>query len=106
MKEKLPTKDEIRAMEGAEFRNAHPFVKKNCAACKFCKPVLSLWCVNSKAIEYRGTAIPGIIFCDFWEPDWNYIPDKYKLPEFGYVEPPVVLKKKNWLNRLLIKLSI
>lgn len=42
--------------------------KKRCYDCKHCQGTISWWCVNEKAVEARGTAIPGIKNCTFWEP--------------------------------------
>lgn len=42
--------------------------KRSCYDCRHCKAAVSWWCQNKAAIEYRGTKIPGIINCNFWEP--------------------------------------
>ncbi len=80
----LPTKDQIRRMPNDQFVNANPFVKQSCSDCVFMKSALSFWCSNKEAIKFRGTSIPGIIFCKFWMPDWSHIPKKYKIIEYGY----------------------
>lgn len=42
--------------------------KKSCYDCVFCRGAVSWWCTNEKAKEYRGTAIPCVHNCKFWEP--------------------------------------
>lgn len=83
--EVVPTKAQVKEMKGAEFRDAHPFVKRNCADCAWCVAAMSWWCHNEEIIKMRGTRIPGISFCPGWEPRWSDIPKKYHRPEYGYV---------------------
>jgi hypothetical protein len=42
--------------------------KKNCYDCRSCKAAVSWWCINKGAVKFRGTAIPGVNNCQFWEP--------------------------------------
>jgi hypothetical protein len=42
--------------------------RRSCYDCKFCQAAKSWWCKNEQAIETRGTSIPGVIHCPFWEP--------------------------------------
>jgi hypothetical protein len=41
--------------------------KKSCADCKHCKALVNWWCKNKLAIKARGTKIPGVVNCPFWE---------------------------------------
>lgn len=36
--------------------------------CRHLKAALSWWCTNPNAIKYRGTSIPGVKGCPFFEP--------------------------------------
>jgi hypothetical protein len=60
-------KRKIRSLSDKEFQKLDPSIKRNCATCAFLKGTLSLWCTNKNAIKDRGTGIPGIIFCPYWE---------------------------------------
>jgi hypothetical protein len=42
--------------------------QKRCFDCKHCKAAVSWWCTNKDAAKYRGTSIPGVRNCQFWEP--------------------------------------
>jgi hypothetical protein len=42
--------------------------RKACADCRHCKGAVSWWCKNPEAVRQRGTSIPGVIKCPFWEP--------------------------------------
>lgn len=42
--------------------------KRSCYDCRHCKAALSWWCVNDRAVEDRGTSIPGVVGCKHWEP--------------------------------------
>ena len=35
--------------------------------CKWLRAYVSWWCKNEKCIEWRGTNIPGVKNCSFWE---------------------------------------
>lgn len=48
--------------------------KARCYDCRFLKGAVSWWCTNDEAKEARGTSIPGICQCPYWEPA------KYKPP--------------------------
>ena len=41
--------------------------ERRCYDCKYLKSAISWWCMNEDAIEWRGTAIPGVCECPFWE---------------------------------------
>lgn len=92
------TSAEIQTMSSEEFKAVSPFEKHSCVDCAFLKAVVSLWCTNERAIKARGTRLPGIIKCPFWEPNWKYIDKKYRTSENGYV--PVIKKVKNLLSRI------
>lgn len=90
---------EIQALSKEEFKNISPFEKKSCYDCTYCKPAVTLWCRNEEAVKARGTAIPGVIKCPFWEPDWKYIKDKYKTEENGYkIKPKEIIIMENTNN--------
>lgn len=78
------SQEEIRAMSDEEFKAVSPFEKRSCYDCRFCKSVLSNWCTNKNAIKARGTRIPGVIKCPYWEVDWGYVKPEYKTEENGY----------------------
>lgn len=42
--------------------------RKACADCRHCKGAVSWWCKSPEAVRYRGTSIPGVHSCPFWEP--------------------------------------
>jgi hypothetical protein len=71
----------------------NPFKHKSCYDCGYLYARISWWCGNEKAIEARGTAIPGCEGCPYWKPDWKYIEEKYKTPENGY-------KPVSWWQRI------
>lgn len=66
------------------MREETPFEKKSCYDCTHLVGYVSWWCGCKEAVKARGTAIPGIIHCPFWKPNWDYIIDKYKTEENGY----------------------
>jgi CRISPR/Cas system CMR-associated protein Cmr1 (group 7 of RAMP superfamily) len=78
------TSEEIAALSNEEFNKISPFDKHSCYDCLHLKGFVNIWCTNREAIQYRGTAIPGIIKCTFWSPNWDYIDDAYKTPENGF----------------------
>ena len=39
-----------------------------CTDCRHCQGSLSWWCVNEKAVAARGTRIPVVYHCPYWEP--------------------------------------
>lgn len=41
---------------------------RRCYDCKHLVGYVSLWCDNSRAVEWRGTSIPGVRNCPFWQP--------------------------------------
>jgi len=92
------TSTEIKALSKEEFDNISPFDKHSCYDCIYLKGFINIWCTNKKAIQYRNTAIPGVIKCIFWAPNWDWIEDKYRTPENGYVSP--VKKVKNLLKNI------
>jgi len=42
--------------------------RRSCFDCLHCKAAVTWWCKNDKAVEWRGTQIPGGIGCPYWEP--------------------------------------
>ena len=95
------TSFEIDKMSREEFKYVSPFDKKSCFDCGNLKQALSLWCGSAAARKARGTGIPGCIKCPYWKPDWNYIDEKYKTEEFGYVEQSII-KNINKTSQSLI----
>lgn len=61
------SKYNFQKMSDEEFQSVPPEIKRSCYDCAFCKPALSWWCTNKEAIKLRGTSIPGIIKCPYWE---------------------------------------
>lgn len=88
------THSEIVSMSEEDYRKVSPFEKHSCYDCAHLKSALSWWCFNNEAAKYRGTRLPGVIKCHFWKPDWNYINEKYKTSENGYVSPKQYVKEK------------
>lgn len=44
-----------------------PSVRRSCGDCVYCRGFISLWCMNPAAVKIRGSRIPGICHCPFWE---------------------------------------
>lgn len=40
---------------------------KSCINCRSFRGAVSWWCINELAVEHRGTSIPGICNCGYWE---------------------------------------
>lgn len=53
--------------------------EKNCAYCKYLVSKISWWCGNESAIKARGTSLPGVIHCPYFELDKNYTRKKLKI---------------------------
>jgi hypothetical protein len=45
--------------------------RRSCHDCRYCLAAVNLWCVNRRAIEHRGTALPGVQNCQFWKAAWK-----------------------------------
>lgn len=45
---------------------------KCCTDCRFMQAALTWWCVNDQARKARGTCLPGICGCPFWQPAHHY----------------------------------
>lgn len=41
--------------------------QRRCYDCAHCQAALSWWCVNPDAIKARGSQIPGVRDCPYWE---------------------------------------
>lgn len=61
------TFNEIKALSEEEWKSIPPNEKRRCSGCNYLKGYVSLWCTNKEACKTRGTSIPGIIKCPFWE---------------------------------------
>lgn len=61
------SQQEIDALSKEEFLSIDPEIRRSCYDCGWIKPVVSLWCGNEEAINYRGTSIPGCIKCIYWK---------------------------------------
>ena len=42
--------------------------RRGCKDCRFLQGAVTLWCMNAEACKARGTATPGAIECDEWQP--------------------------------------
>jgi len=42
--------------------------QRRCYDCRSLKAAVGWWCTNKEAIAWRGTSIPGVHDCPFWEP--------------------------------------
>jgi len=42
--------------------------RRCCADCCHLQAAVSWWCVSDEAVEARGTSIPGVRDCVFWQP--------------------------------------
>lgn len=42
--------------------------KRACYDCRHCKAAVSWWCKNPDAVAWRGSSIPGVHNCPFWDP--------------------------------------
>jgi hypothetical protein len=51
----------------SEVDKEPPEVLRSCHDCKFLVGYVNLWCKNEKAVKARGTAIPGVIHCPYWQ---------------------------------------
>ncbi len=40
---------------------------RGCNDCKHLKGAVSLWCTSDEACKARGSHIPGVIHCTYWE---------------------------------------
>jgi len=56
-----------------------PVERKSCVDCKFLKSYATWWCTNEQAKLARGTSIPGVIHCPYWELDIKYAIEQNKL---------------------------
>ena len=46
--------------------------RKNCCDCRYCQGAVTMWCVNPETCKARGTAIPGISNCPYWQAVRSY----------------------------------
>ena len=65
-------------MTNEEVRNLPPEVRRWCPDCRFMYARVNWWYVNKKAIDARGTAIPGVHQCPYWELDEEYVKEQKK----------------------------
>jgi hypothetical protein len=63
------SQSEIEAMNQEDYLAVLPSDRKACFDCKHLYSAVNPWCGSDEAIEFRGTAIPGVIKCTYWEPD-------------------------------------
>lgn len=54
-----------------------PTERRSCVDCKFLQSYVSWWCTNEQAKLSRGTSIPGVIHCPYWELDVKYAVGQY-----------------------------
>ena len=81
-------------MTNEEVRNLPPEVRRWCPDCRFMYARVNWWCGNKKAIEARGTAIPGVHRCPYWELDEEYVKKQKEKQEH-----PKKYGFKKWLDR-------
>lgn len=83
------SQEEIEDLSEEQYNSISPFEKKTCYDCIFLKSKISWWCTNEEAIKARGTAIPPVIKCDFWHPNYGYIEQKWISlnPPSGQITP-------------------
>ena len=62
---------ELRVIEGEPDAE-----RRCCAECRHCKAAGCWWCTNEDAVKWRGTSVPGIKNCQFWEPALPLEPPK------------------------------
>ncbi len=62
------TREQRLAMNDEEWTAVPPEEKRSCHDCRHLKAVINLWCMNEEAAKARGTRIPGVCLCSFWEP--------------------------------------
>ena len=55
-----------------------PNERRSCYDCCHLKSLVSLWCSNEQAIIARGTRIPGVVHCPYWELDPVIAVNEYK----------------------------
>lgn len=65
--------------------------EKCCYDCKYLKAKVSWWCVNKNAIKWRGTSIPGVKNCPFWEGPVNPMDDVPGGTEFDMIKLSLIL---------------
>jgi hypothetical protein len=91
--------DDMTPEERENFKRSakavDPFKRKSCYDCKHLYGAITLWCTNKNAISYRGTAIPGCMNCQFWQPDWKHIEKNFRTDENGYIKPTFWQRIKN-----------
>ena len=61
--------------------NELPSVRRSCGDCVYCRGYISLWCKNPEAVKARGTAIPGIYHCPYWNRSRWYDNGWLEIPE-------------------------
>jgi hypothetical protein len=61
------THRERKTLTDKEYYSYPPEERKECCDCTYLKSKISWWCTNQAAIDWRGTAIPGVALCPFWK---------------------------------------
>ena len=62
-------------MTDEEFLALPPQVKRSCGDCAFLVGHVNWWCKNEQAIKARGTSIPGVCNCPYWEQELDLLKD-------------------------------
>jgi hypothetical protein len=58
---------ERKAMPKEEWDAVPPEEKRSCHDCRYLTAAVSWWCGNQEAVKARGTSIPGVCLCPYWE---------------------------------------
>lgn len=58
--------------EGIIWKGRANKEERCCYDCKFCIAYISWWCKNEECVEWRGSNLPGVKNCPFWEPCIEY----------------------------------
>ena len=105
------TQKEIAEMSDENFKDVSPFKKKSCYDCNSLAGRLTLWCMNDEAFKARRTRMPGVIKCPFWQPNYNYIDEKYHpvsngtIPEDIKKEMTISEKIRHFCHKLLFDIK-
>ncbi|MEK6825782.1 MAG: hypothetical protein AABY00_03275 [Nanoarchaeota archaeon] len=72
------------------------FQRKGCDRCLFLEGAVSLWCTNKEAVRERGTNIPGVRHCSYWQPHYGHLTkeERATVGQEGYSVPSLLDKIK------------
>jgi uncharacterized integral membrane protein len=73
LKSKVQEIDNMKRLTKEQRSNIREILEdKSCAYCKHLYSLVDWWCGNKDAIKSRGTSLPGVIHCPYFELDKNY----------------------------------